>query len=398
MKQCLLFCGSWVGACLGAQQPGPQPSGPQAPKSVEVVAPSRADVVRRLTLPATIRPDLAVEVRSPVAGILRSIAVDLGDRVDAGAVLAVLDQPDLALERPLQEARVHAARLREAAASAEAEAAKVALVEPRQMLARLRAARAESKDTVAESDLEAAEARSAMAQARADVAAAAAAAAGSEVALATAALERIDAVLALGTIRAPFAGVVGRRLIDPGAAIPVGTQAGAGALVTLLRDDRVRVQVDVPQDEAHLLQAGTTTATVLAGAPGTSAPLAAKVSRLAGDLDAGTRSLRAEIDVENRDHRLRPGMFARATLDLETRRDALTVPSSALVEAKSKFFVLVVREGRARRVPVQLGADDGVRAEILSGLGPADQVVRMGAAAASDLEAVRAVPSPAGSR
>jgi RND family efflux transporter MFP subunit len=388
-----LFCGSWIGACLGAQQPPAQ-----ATKSVEVVAPARADVVRRLTLPATIRPDLAVEVRSPVAGFLRSIAVDSGDRRNAGDVLAVLDQPDLALERPLQEARVHAARLREAAASAEAEAAKVALVEPRQMLARLRAARAESKDTVAESDVEAAEAKSAMAQARADVAAAAAAAAGSEVALATAALARIDALLALGTIRAPFAGVVGRRFVDPGAAVPVGTQADAGALVTLLRDDRVRLQVDVPQDEAHLLQAGTTTVSVQVGAPGASAPIAAKVSRLAGDLDAGTRSLRVEIDVENLDHRLRPGMFARATLDLETRRDALTVPSSALVEAKSKFFVLVVREGRAHRVPVQLGADDGVRAEILSGLGPDDQVVRMGSAAASDLEAVRAVPSPAGSR
>jgi RND family efflux transporter MFP subunit len=359
------------------------------PKTVEVIRPAAADVVRRLVLPATIAADLRTELRSPVAGFVRTMHVDLGTRIRAGDIVCELWQPAES-QRPVLAAQLHAKEALHRAARAEAAAAAAAVAEPQRMLDRLRRAQGQSADIVADKDLDVAEAKLAEAAARAAVGEAAVAAALEEVALAQARQEELEAQLALGVIRAPFAGVVTERLVDLGAAVQPADRGGAASIAVVLRDERVRVRFDVPEADVRFLRPGTTALRIDVPALGDGASWPGTLARTAGGLEPTSRSLRAEADLPNDELRLRPGMFARVTLDLEERRGVLTVPSSALVEVKSKLFLLVIRDGLAHRVPVRVGADDGVRAEILDGVSATEAVLAMGRAAAADLEPVRA--------
>jgi RND family efflux transporter MFP subunit len=292
-------------------------------------------------------------------------------------------------QRPVLAAQLHAKEALHRAAQAEAAAAAAAVAEPQRMLDRLRRAQGQSADIVAQKDLDVVEAKLAEAAARAAVGEAAVAAALREVELAQAHQEELEAQLALGVIRAPFAGVVTERLVDLGAAVQPADRGDAGIAV-VLRDERVRVRFDVPEADVRFLRPGTTALRIDVPALGDGASWPGTLARTAGGLEPTSRSLRAEADLPNDELRLRPGMFARVTLDLEERRGVLTVPSSALVEVKSKLFLLVIRDGLAHRVPVRVGADDGVRAEILDGVSATEAVLAMGRAAAADLEPVRA--------
>jgi multidrug efflux pump subunit AcrA (membrane-fusion protein) len=87
--------------------------------------------------------------------------------------------------------------------------------------------------------------------------------------------------------------------------------------------------------------------------------------------------MRAEVDLPNTESLLVEGMYGRATIELQPPTDHLTVPAACVVGhiGRGKAAVFVVRKGIARRVPVTLGGDDGASVEILSGLGPDDEIV-----------------------
>ena len=100
-----------------------------------------------------------------------------------------------------------------------------------------------------------------------------------------------------------------------------------------------------------------------------------KVTRFAGALNPATRTMRTEIDLANRDHRLRPGMYGRATLSLDMRSDAVTVPAEALrVEGGSEYVYCVVN-GVAKRVGVETAIQDGISVEVIDGLDGDEQIV-----------------------
>jgi RND family efflux transporter MFP subunit len=102
-----------------------------------------------------------------------------------------------------------------------------------------------------------------------------------------------------------------------------------------------------------------------------------KVARVSNSEDPQTKTMRTEVDLKNDDKLLRDGMYGKVTIRLEKASDALSVPSSALAgESESgKGFLYVVRGGKAEKIEVRLGADDGLNTEILSGLNPSDDVV-----------------------
>src|SRR5262249_19837988 len=106
-------------------------------------------------------------------------------------------------------------------------------------------------------------------------------------------------------------------------------------------------------------------------------PYAGTVARLGKAEDPTTRTMRAEVDVSNPDGVLVEGMYGRATIELQPRSENLSVPSACVVghAGAGGAAVFVVRDGKARRVPVTLGGDDGSRVEVLSGLGPDDRLV-----------------------
>ncbi|MBI4229936.1 MAG: efflux RND transporter periplasmic adaptor subunit [Planctomycetes bacterium] len=306
-------------------------------RTVEVVHPARQDVVRRIRLPGSVEPWEQATIYARATGYLREIRVDRGDAVRAGDVLAVLDIPEMVGE--MEKAR------------AEARASEAETVLQATVAGNLEAAQALDAGAVGRQDLDVARARAQAAAARRDAA--------------LAAVARLDALAALFEVRAPFDGRVAERGVSPGALVT----AGSTPIARLVQADRLRVVVDLPDTEVRHLRLGNP-ARVSIVALGTASD--GRVGRVAARLDAATRTQRIEIDLENPEGRITPGLYADVTLDLETRPQSLVVPASAvLAEKRRKSVMVLVPAGggyTVRKQEIRTGVDDGILAEILEGL------------------------------
>lgn len=298
-----------------------------AAAQVQVTSPRRGDIHRFVTLPGTLRANQEVTLHAKVAGYLKSIAVDNGDKVKAGQPLAELELPELVAERARHEAELRIAK-------AEAE--------------RIKSARAKAPDLITPQASDTAEARLAMAQA---------------------ALAHNETLLRYTKITAPFDGVVTMRYVDPGAFVPAATASSnpaAAAIVTLMDYSTIRAGVGVPEIESARIQLGQPVVLTTDSMPGK--VFRGKVSRHSGALDEKTRSLLVEADFPNADLALRPGMYAIIKIGVEQHTGALLVPAAALVREKAAGFLFTLQDGKAVRVPVKYGFNDGTNVEILEGI------------------------------
>jgi len=209
-----------------------------------------------------------------------------------------------------------------------------------------------------------------IAQARADVAEARAAAD-----VADAKLTKAQVDLDYARIVAPFDGVVTRRNFHPGSFIRSAAGGATVPLLTVSRQDLMRVVVQIPDRDVVLAGAGDPAAIVVDGLAGKT--FQGKVSRVGESEDHTTRTMRVEIDLPNPEGLLREGMYGTVTIGLDKPTGRLTVPVACVVERSGKGdgVVRVVREGKVENVKVDLGADDGLVVEIDSGLKVDDQVV-----------------------
>jgi RND family efflux transporter MFP subunit len=330
---------------------------------VKVIHPTRGEIVRYVTLPGTIRANQQVTLYAKVAGYLKSLAVDKGDAVEAGQSLGEIEVPELIADL---------ARYKAELVRAEAEV-KVADLEAGRLAKALR----QAPDLVVPQTLDNSEGRLAMARA------------GVEMARAN--LERTDTLLRFARITAPFAGIVTARFVDPGAFIPAATSGSAAqsaAIITLADSKTVRAQVALPEAEAALARVGQPVSLSVEGLVGKT--FTAKISRLSHALDEATRTMLIEADVPNADLALRPGMYATVKVGVDRHANALLVPVETLVVEKARTSVFTLAEGKARKVQVKSGFEDGKSAEILDGLTAKDTVILPGRLALADGQPVRA--------
>jgi RND family efflux transporter MFP subunit len=326
------------------------PLSAQTPPEVGVTSPRRGDIHRFVALPGTLRANQQVTLYAKLPGYLKAIHVDKGDVVRAGQLVAELEMPELAAERGRHEAEVRAAKAE---------------------LARLTVARAKAPDLITPQAFDAAEAR----------------AAGAEAAAAQNA-----ALLAYGRIVAPFAGVVTSRLVDIGAYVPAataGANPGAAAIVTIMDYATIRARVGVPEVEAARVKVGQPVLVTLDSLPGRT--FRGAVSRHFGALDEPTRLLTIEADLPNADLALRPGMYANLRVGVELHQGALLVPAGALVREKAAAYVFTLADGKATRVSVKAGFNDGANAEIIEGLAENARVILPGKVTLTPGQAVTAV-------
>jgi HlyD family secretion protein len=167
---------------------------------------------------------------------------------------------------------------------------------------------------------------------------------------------RTSALLKYLKIEAPFDGTISQRNADIGHF----AQAGGGnqaPLFTVVRTDRVRVFVDLPEMDAPLANPGDPAVIRVQSLSGRDFP--GVITRTAFALDPASRTLHTEIDVPNADGQLRPGMYAQATIDLAEQQDALVVPAAAVVAQDNATWCLVVDQGRVKRKPVIVGLKIG---------------------------------------
>jgi membrane fusion protein, multidrug efflux system len=326
---------------------------------VDVTRPTRGDVMRRIDFVATLKPWEEATVYAKTSGYVRSMRVDRGDRVRAGDVLTILDVPEMDEEHRRLEAKATHDKAEIERARAEVEVQDLTV-------RRLKAIQAEAADATTQQEVDLAVGK--LAAARATLAAAT-----SELAQTQADVARLETMIGYSRITAPFDGTVTERLVDPGALVTAGTQSKPTPIVTIVNPRRLRTTIDVPERDVAPLEVGATARLTMDAYPDRT--FTGRISRISGALDPRTRTMRAEVLIENRDDTLKPGMFGRLSLDLEKRMHVVTLVPTALKFDKDQPYVFVVNDGHARRVRVETGADDGEHVEIVSGLSGGELIV-----------------------
>lgn len=306
----------------------------------------RKDLAQVLTVQAEFRPYQEVELYAKVAGYLKTIDVDFGDRVQAGSEIAVLEVPELGDDL---------VRARAAEEHAEADYRDAHLD-----YGRLVSVNRSQPNLVAQQDLDSAESK--------DGATAAA------VAAAKADVEKYQTLVSYTRITAPFDGVVTHRYADPGAMIQTASssQTQAMPIVRLSENQRLRLDFPISVSYAQDVSVGDPVEIQL---DGPSRPISAKITRFARRIDMATRTMETEVEVPNPDLRLIPGMYATVVLRLEPHPGALALPLEAVNAAGSPTVFCVGADGRLEERPVKLGLETPSYFEVISGLSEGDLVV-----------------------
>jgi RND family efflux transporter MFP subunit len=359
-------------ACSGSQASAAR--APEAPV-VAVATIARGDISQSLTMAAEFHAFQEIEVHAKVAGYLKAITVDVGDRVKAGQLLAVLEIPELQAEITQDAAAVKRASEEINRAQADLERAESAHEVAHLSSARLAGVMKARPNLVAQQDIDEATGRDRVAEAQVSTARAAVAAAKEQLEVVKAGQGRTQTLVDYARITAPFVGVITHRYADTGAMIQAGTssQTQAMPIVRLSQNDRLRLVIPVPESAVSRIHLGGAVAVTVQSLHKT---VAGTVARFADRLDTETRTMRVEVDVANPSLDLVPGMYADATIVLDAVRDAVVAPVQSVdrTDAGARVFV-VGRDGKidARLVTLGLEADD--RIEVTRGLNAGDLVV-----------------------
>ncbi len=317
---------------------------------VQVAKPIRRDATYSISLPANVAPLYQTTLYAKVAGYLKWIGPDKGDRVKKGQILAIIEAPEV-------EEQYHQA---------------VADYKIKKLTyERLANVWKETPDVIAKQDVDVAEAAFEGAKHL---------------------MEQRTVLREYMKVRAPYSGLITARFADPGAMIQIATSSATSAspVFTIMDIETVRIYTSVPQDEAPMVRAGTAVTVTVREL--VDRPFTATVTRTTLSLDPSTRTMLVEIDLPNRDHALQPGTFAEVTLMLRQSPNALVIPPGSIVTNGKTKSVFIVQQGRAKLVPITTGLSDGRWAEITQGLNGTEDVVVVGKTRLAEGTLVRAAP------
>jgi membrane fusion protein, multidrug efflux system len=302
------------------------PAAVAQPAQVRTIHLSTGPITRSITLPAQVIPLQQAILYAKVSGYLKSIAVDKGDKVAAGAVLARIEIPELVASRAKHAAELKAAQVD---------------------YSRLQESLQKAPDLVVPEMVDQARGRFEVARAS---------------------LDQSETLLGYATITAPFSGIITQRNVDPGALIQANS-----SIVGLMDFSKVRLQIGVPEVEASRVTVGQPVLVTTDNLPGMH--FDGKVTRFTYALDAVSRTMLTEVILENPGLALRPGMLVTARMGIEHKESAVLMPVESLVMEKATAFAFTIDGNKAAKHPIKIGFNDGKNVEVLDGLGASDAVI-----------------------
>ena len=366
------------------------------PRPVPVALVERTTLQDSVTLSGEFRPFQSVDVHAKVAGFIRNIYVDVGDQLKTGQVLAILEVPELNAQVMGAKADIRRSQDAIHRAQSEIERSQSAYNDYHAAYTRLQQASQARPGLIAEQELDDSLAKDKEAEAQVESARAALAEAQSQLVAAQANLDRLSALEDYSHITAPFAGVVTKRYADTGALIQAGTASNTQSMpvVQLAEWSKLRLVVPVPESAVPLLRLGNI---VRVHVPALNRDFDGKISRYADALNDETRTMHTEIDVENSDESLKPGMYAEVNLTLLEKENALTLPVQAVQGSDQHYVLALDGQNRVCKREIDVGAQTSTRVEILHGLSENERVISADQSSYQIGEMVRArlQPSPA---
>ncbi len=383
---------------------------------VEVDHPRQGGIERTTTQAGSVHAFNHASLYAKVSGYLKEQNVDIGTRVKRGQLLAVIDDPEVdeavkqnqaALDQALAKVRVAEAKVRSAEAAKQASEAMVKQAETmvaaklsnedlqRKQLVRIaglverqaveKKLEDEQQDRfdVAKADVGVARAEVLSAQAvvmnkaaMVEEAEADLIEARANVEVAQANLGKAKVIQDYTRITSPYDGVVTLRSFHRGDFVRSASEGGNTPVLAVSVTNKMRVVMPVPDTDVPFVDVGDKAILQIVALRGKT--FAGTVSRFSETEDPESRNMRTEIDLPNPDGMLHEGMYGRITVILDPASpNSVTIPSSGLISQSGtgQGSVYVVKDGKARKITVQVGNDNGIETEILSGLKVDDLVI-----------------------
>ena len=295
-----------------------------------------------LKLPAKLAAYQEVSIFPKVNGYVQSVLVDIGSRVSKGQLLMVLEDPEL--EQAMLQAKERYER------------SKADLSIDKENYVRLLEA-AKTPGAISPLDVSAArtkvQADSSLSNAE------------------KANWKYQETMLGYLKVYAPFSGVITERNVHPGALVSAAIKDQR--MLELKDIAHLRLQIDVPEDIAAHFKDKDTIAFYTSAFPGKRN--IGFVSRNSYNVNPQFRTQRMEVDVYNNNYMLSPGMFVEVQLFTKGNPNAMALPKSAVITSTERKYVIVVRDGKAVKVDVHTGNDDGTQVEVYGALQPGETVI-----------------------
>jgi RND family efflux transporter MFP subunit len=321
----------------------------------------REDVANELQFDSELRPYQEIDVHAKVSGFVDVINVDIGDHVKEGQIIATLELPEVRddLERALAAQRRSEQEIRRSQAMFE---------DAYTNFSRLSAIDKATTNLIAQQDIDTATAKERSSEADW--------AASREQALGAAAeVKKLRTMLQYARITAPFDGIITKRYADKGALIQAGTSSSTQTmpLVRLSQNGFLRIVFPVMYSAVAAVKVGDP---VEVDIPAVHRTIHARITRSSQQLDLSTRTMLTEVDFENPDFSLIPGMYAEARLKVDRRPNALVAPVTSLSRKGGETSVYLIKpDGTVEERTIKVGLETPFKVEILSGLQEGDLVL-----------------------
>lgn len=352
-------------------------SGPTVTVGVTKVV--KKSLGRQLTLSSELVPFQEIDVYAKESGYVKDLKVDYGSHVKAGAVMAILEIPELEAQLQEDQADVKNANNQVTRAQHELSRYQAQYKALHLEYTRLNDVFQSQPGIVAQQEVDDAQGKDLAASSQVDAGQAALEASQSQLAGAKAKQARDQSLYDYSRITAPFSGIVTERYANLGTLMQAGTGSSTQAmpLVKLSEDDLFRLVIPVPEAYVRYIRIGDP---VNVRVPSLNRTFPGKVARFAVDVRSDTRTMHTEVDVPNPQRVLVPGLYAEADLQFDHKDNIPSIPVQALSrrgdqnEGKTTVFV-VGGDGVIEQRPVQVGIETASDAEIVSGLNEGEQVV-----------------------
>ena len=291
--------------------------------NVKVVNPELRDFTSELQIIGNAFPNKQVTIHAMEAGFLSELRKDIGDKVQKGEVLAILNNPELSRQLLID---------------------RVAFQTAESHYSRLKKIINKTPELTTTQDFENVEAKYLIAKAKYE------------------ATVNRDSLL---SIRAPFSGLITKRNVELGTLVQSGvSNTNATILFELMDMGIIRLILALPETEVDNISKGMQAEISFSELP--NEQFSAKVSRMANAINNKTKTMEVQLDIQNKQERIKAGMYAEVHLQLQSGDRKLSLPTEALIAIKSEFFVLQVKDGTVERTLIKKGLSNSKFFEVLS--------------------------------
>jgi RND family efflux transporter MFP subunit len=290
--------------------------------NVKVVNPQQRSFTSTLQIIGNALPDKQVNIHAMEGGFLSELKKDIGDKVQKGDILAVLNNPELTRELEIN---------------------KVAKQVAEANYLRFKKVITKTPELTTLQEFEKVESTYLMANAKYK-----------------ATINR-DSLL---SIRAPFSGMITTRNVELGALIQSGiNNANAAALFEIMDMEIIRLTIALPETEVDNISKGMQAEISFTELPGEQ--FSAQVSRMANAIDNRNKTMKVQLDIPNRNGKIKAGMYANVAIQLQSTGDKISLPNEVLIAIKSEFFILQVKDGIVKRTLIKKGLSNTHFFEVL---------------------------------